>query len=168
MHVCARPRFCSLPLLAEKAAGHARSPSTLRKLLRACVTSWNPLVVYLYEEGLARFATEAYSTDALEQRCRHLTNYSLNKHSKHFIHSKEEDAGSKWSLSAFKRRLASQLDEARSAEARVQRAPRLSHRATLLSACGGNGPLALVASNRSFIPAISKGLFATAAFTDPP
>ena len=45
------------------------------------MTSWHPLVVYLYGEGLARFATEQYDTSKLDERCGHLTNYSLNKHS---------------------------------------------------------------------------------------
>ena len=49
------------------------------------VTSWNPLVVYLYDEGLARFATELYNLDHIERRCMHLTNYSLNKHNKRFV-----------------------------------------------------------------------------------
>lgn len=49
------------------------------------VTSWHPLVVYLFDEGLARFATEPYSLDHIERRCMHLTNYSLNKHNKRFV-----------------------------------------------------------------------------------
>ena len=49
------------------------------------VTSWHPLVVYLYDEGLARFATEPYSLEHIERRCMHLTNYSLNKHNKRFV-----------------------------------------------------------------------------------
>ena len=49
------------------------------------VTSWNPLVVYLYEEGLGRFATELYNVEHIERRCMHLTNYSLNKHNKKFV-----------------------------------------------------------------------------------
>jgi len=80
------------------------------------VSSWHPLTVYLYDEGLARFATEKYSLESLEQRCCHLTNYSLNKHNKAFVHSEEDDAGSKWSLSAFKLRLIEQLGQTRADE----------------------------------------------------
>lgn len=45
------------------------------------VTSYHPLRVYLYEEGLARFATEDYSNDPkiLRNKFVHLTNFSVNK-----------------------------------------------------------------------------------------
>lgn len=45
------------------------------------VTSFDPLKVYMYDEGLVRFATEKYSTkkNALKKRFVHLTNYSVNK-----------------------------------------------------------------------------------------
>ena len=45
------------------------------------VTSFNPLRAYLYNEGLARFATEDYSNDLsnLKNRFSHLTNFSINK-----------------------------------------------------------------------------------------
>lgn len=45
------------------------------------VTSYNPLRVYMYDEGLARFATEDYSNDPdiLKNKFVHLTNFSINK-----------------------------------------------------------------------------------------
>ena len=45
------------------------------------VTSFDPLKVYLFKEGLTRFATEKYSTNltSLKKRFVHLTNYSVNK-----------------------------------------------------------------------------------------
>lgn len=45
------------------------------------VTSFHPLRVYLYNEGLARFATEQYSNDPniLKNKFVHLTNFSINK-----------------------------------------------------------------------------------------
>ncbi len=45
------------------------------------VTSYDPLKVYLFREGLTRFATEKYSTNmnSLKKRYVHLTNYSVNK-----------------------------------------------------------------------------------------
>ena len=56
--------------------------------LYVLVTSIHPLVVYLFEDGLARFATEAYDLGAaqtgfgLERSCMHLTNVSITKNSK--------------------------------------------------------------------------------------
>lgn len=87
--------------------------------LYVLVTSWNPLVVYLYEEGLARFATELYNLEHIERRCMHLTNYSLNKHNKRFVpntDASQDDAGSKWSLSAFRRQVSQDFGEAKAAE----------------------------------------------------
>lgn len=54
--------------------------------LYVVVTSFDPLKVYINSEGLVRLATERYSasTSTLRQRMMHLTNYSVNKHSKHF------------------------------------------------------------------------------------
>lgn len=45
------------------------------------ITCWNPLRIYVYEEGLTRFATSPYSFDlsTKENLYAHLTNYSLNK-----------------------------------------------------------------------------------------
>lgn len=45
------------------------------------VTSYNPLRIYMYDEGLARFATEDYSNDPniLKNKFVHLTNFSINK-----------------------------------------------------------------------------------------
>jgi len=45
------------------------------------VTSYDPMKVYLFKEGLTRFATEKYSTNmnSLKKRFVHLTNYSVNK-----------------------------------------------------------------------------------------
>ena len=43
------------------------------------VTSINPLRIYVYEEGLVRFASEKYDTKDLKNVFSHLTNYSINK-----------------------------------------------------------------------------------------
>lgn len=45
------------------------------------VTSFCPLKVYLYNDGLVRFATEQYSLDPtrVAQKFIHLTNFSINK-----------------------------------------------------------------------------------------
>ena len=50
------------------------------------VTSYNPLRIYAFDEGLVRFATEKYTTNLnqLSKRYVHLTNYAINKNSKNF------------------------------------------------------------------------------------
>ncbi|XP_072343625.1 uncharacterized protein [Scyliorhinus torazame] len=70
--------------------------------LYVLITSCDPLRIYFYDEGLIRFATTKYSepTDKnLEDICMHLTNYSINKHSKNFV--RDETKGSKRKLSFF-------------------------------------------------------------------
>eukprot|EP00817_Percolomonadidae_sp_ATCC50343_P006757 CAMPEP_0117428772 /NCGR_PEP_ID=MMETSP0758-20121206/8405_1 /TAXON_ID=63605 /ORGANISM="Percolomonas cosmopolitus, Strain AE-1 (ATCC 50343)" /LENGTH=599 /DNA_ID=CAMNT_0005215313 /DNA_START=395 /DNA_END=2191 /DNA_ORIENTATION=+ len=68
-------------------------------------TSFNPLRVYIYENGLARFCTEDYDPDSNSRFC-HLTNYSVNKHSDAFVKNMaegDECEGSKWSIKALKK-----------------------------------------------------------------
>jgi len=80
------------------------------------VTSVQPLVVYFYDEGLTRFATEAYDIElGLRDLCMHLTNASINKRSDKYESTQEGDegSGSKWSLSALKQRLRQEVGEAR-------------------------------------------------------
>lgn len=52
------------------------------------LTSINPLRIYIYEDGLARFATQKYSCggngNLKQQKYVHLTNYSLNKFNANF------------------------------------------------------------------------------------
>ena len=53
-------------------------------LLAGC----DPLRVYLYREGLARFATEEYTiphSTNIENMCIHLTNYAINKDNPNFV-----------------------------------------------------------------------------------
>lgn len=50
------------------------------------VTSYEPLRIYVYNEGLTRFAAEVYpSGEHPENTYAHLTNYSLNKKCASFI-----------------------------------------------------------------------------------
>ncbi|XP_043856407.1 tubulin polyglutamylase TTLL6 [Dromiciops gliroides] len=66
------------------------------------VTSCDPLRIFVYKEGLARFATTSYSnpsSDNLDDICMHLTNYSINKHSSNFV--RDGNSGSKRKLSTF-------------------------------------------------------------------
>ncbi|XP_066483529.1 tubulin polyglutamylase TTLL5 isoform X2 [Tiliqua scincoides] len=78
--------------------------------LYVLVTSYDPLVVYLYEEGLARFATVRYDHGAknIKNQFMHLTNYSVNKKSGDYVSCDDpdvEDYGNKWSMSAMLRYL---------------------------------------------------------------
>ncbi|XP_067871685.1 tubulin polyglutamylase TTLL13-like isoform X2 [Heterodontus francisci] len=66
------------------------------------VTSCDPFRIYIYNEGLARFATSKYSEPSssnLDDICMHLTNYAINKHSKNFV--RDGDGSSKRKLSSF-------------------------------------------------------------------
>jgi tubulin polyglutamylase TTLL6/13 len=57
------------------------------------VTGVNPLRVYLYKEGLARFATETYekpSKSTLNNIFQHLTNYAINKDNPEFTTDSEK------------------------------------------------------------------------------
>ncbi|CAF0994912.1 unnamed protein product [Adineta ricciae] len=63
-----------------------------------------PLEIYLYDEGLVRFATVDYkapSSDNLHETYMHLTNYSLNRRSAHYKHPTNDGQtdGSKRKLS---------------------------------------------------------------------
>jgi tubulin polyglutamylase TTLL4 len=57
------------------------------------VTSFDPLRVYIYEDGLVRFATEKYSTSGknLKKRYMHLTNYSVNKRAEGYVANKNKE-----------------------------------------------------------------------------
>ncbi|XP_037894936.1 tubulin polyglutamylase TTLL5 [Glossina fuscipes] len=76
------------------------------------VTSFDPLIIYMYEEGLVRLATVKYNLNAdnLWNPCMHLCNYSINKYHTDYVKSSaahEEDVGHKWTLSALLRHLKS-------------------------------------------------------------
>lgn len=78
--------------------------------LYVLVTSFDPLLIYVYEEGLARFATVKYDRTSknIKNRFMHLTNYSVNKKSSDFVSCDDpevEDYGNKWSMSAVLRYL---------------------------------------------------------------
>ena len=73
----------------------------------ALVTSVDPLMVYVYGDGLARFATEPYSTDRedITNNCIHLTNATINReNTEAYLGDDEEDefSGFLWTLSMLK------------------------------------------------------------------
>jgi hypothetical protein len=109
-HIGVASRYIDPPMLLDGLKFDLR--------LYVLVSSVHPLVVYLHTEGLTRFATQAYDPDAIEERCVHLTNYSVNKRSEAFVKnssSDEDGVGSKWSLSALRRRLATELGDEKAA-----------------------------------------------------
>ena len=73
------------------------------------ITSYEPLRVYIFQEGLARFASETYTSKINKNnKYMHLTNYSINKKNEKFIKNEnceQDDFGYKWSLGAFCRHL---------------------------------------------------------------
>ena len=75
----------------------------------------NPLRVYIYKEGLARFATVEYESPTplnLANLFMHLTNYAINKESENFIQNTDEnadDVGSKRSFTFILRRIAEEF-----------------------------------------------------------
>uniref|UniRef100_A0A8C2W7B2 Tubulin polyglutamylase TTLL4 n=1 Tax=Chinchilla lanigera TaxID=34839 RepID=A0A8C2W7B2_CHILA len=69
------------------------------------VTSYDPLRIYLFSDGLVRFASCKYSTSAknLGNKFMHLTNYSVNKMNAEYQANADEMAcqGHKWALKAL-------------------------------------------------------------------
>ena len=67
----------------------------------------SPLRVYVYKDGLARFATEKYQKPDdknIKNLFMHLTNYAINKFSENFIANTDknnDDVGSKRSLQSI-------------------------------------------------------------------
>lgn len=75
---CIVSRYISNPLLIN---GHKFD---LR--IYVLVTCFEPLRIYVYKEGLARFASESYSEKVNKNnKFIHLTNYSINKKNDNFI-----------------------------------------------------------------------------------
>ncbi|XP_042356250.1 tubulin polyglutamylase TTLL5 isoform X2 [Plectropomus leopardus] len=95
-------RYINNPLLIDEFKFDVR--------LYVLVTSYDPVLIYVYEEGLARFATVKYDRTSknIKNTFMHLTNYSLNKKSSDYVSCDDpevEDYGNKWSMSAVLRYL---------------------------------------------------------------
>jgi hypothetical protein len=74
--------------------------------LYVVATSFNPIKIYMYREGLVRFATQPYNVKkrTLGVNCMHLTNYAVNRESLDFVSNEDPaatDHGHKWSLTSF-------------------------------------------------------------------
>lgn len=77
---CVVQRYISKPYLIDGLKFDLR--------IYVLVASVDPLSVYIYHEGLARFCTEQYimpNKDNMEDVCMHLTNYAINKDSDKFV-----------------------------------------------------------------------------------
>ena len=81
----------------------------------ALVSGFDPLKIYLFKEGLVRFATQKYTNSQKSTNLRyvHLTNYSVNKKNEDYVRNnganggnpgEEEDTenASKWNLAQLK------------------------------------------------------------------
>ncbi len=74
------------------------------------VTSFDPLRVYVYNDGLVRFATEPYSLDPknLKKKYVHLTNFSINKKADNYQSNKNNtetaDDSCKWDFAQLRRK----------------------------------------------------------------
>ncbi|XP_024377743.1 uncharacterized protein [Physcomitrium patens] len=71
------------------------------------ILSCDPLRLYLYREGIARFCTERYQKpgpENLSKNCMHLTNYAVNKYNPNFCFNTNENEtskGHKWTLTSL-------------------------------------------------------------------
>jgi hypothetical protein len=62
------------------------------------VTSYNPLVAWVYREGFSRFSAGQFSLDALQDVYIHLTNVAIQRTSEDY----NPEKGSKWSLQSLR------------------------------------------------------------------
>merc|ERR1719277_725668 len=69
--------------------------------LYVLVTSYAPLVVYMYRSGFARFSHARFSMDNLGDAMTHLTNVAVQKHNEHY----DEKRGGKWDIHNLKQYL---------------------------------------------------------------
>ena len=82
--------------------------------LYVLITCFEPLTIYLYKDGLVRFATQPYNTKN-KIRFAHLTNFSVNKKSSNYKKNVDkgngedegtnngDDFNSKWSIKALRK-----------------------------------------------------------------
>jgi tubulin polyglutamylase TTLL4 len=71
--------------------------------LYVLITSYSPLKIYFFRDGLVRFASEEYNKEDRDNIFVHLTNYAINKLNSKYVKNDNYDCyGSKWSLTAYK------------------------------------------------------------------
>lgn len=64
----------------------------------ALCLSYNPLTIYLYRSGFARFAHDRYDNTDLENMYKHLTNVAINMNAPTYV----KRIGGKWFLDNLK------------------------------------------------------------------
>jgi len=95
------------PLIVQKYVSKPHLINSTKYDLRIYVllTSLSPLRIFLYDDGLVRFASNAYSSDSnsLSDVFTHLTNYSINKNSSTYQANEDSESrsGHKWTLSSL-------------------------------------------------------------------
>ncbi|XP_040563399.1 tubulin monoglutamylase TTLL4 [Lepeophtheirus salmonis] len=95
------------PLIVQKYISRPHLINATKYDLRiyVLVTSLCPLKIYLFEDGLARFASKKYDADpqTLSDSYMHLTNYSINKNSSSYLPNEDAEVrqGHKWTLASL-------------------------------------------------------------------
>jgi len=91
-------RYLDKPFLIEKLKFDMR--------IYVLIAGSDPLKIFLFDDGLARFCTEEYiapTGDNLDNVCMHLTNYAINKDSPNFVFNEsaaDNNVGHKRSIKA--------------------------------------------------------------------
>jgi tubulin polyglutamylase TTLL4 len=67
------------------------------------ITSFTPLKIFLFREGLVRFASEKYTKKDKDNIFVHLTNYAVNKKNKNYDKNDDDGSGSKWTIIAYEK-----------------------------------------------------------------
>ena len=81
---CIVSRYITNPLLINNLKFDLR--------IYVLITSMDPWRIYVYHEGLARFASEPYQVQTSKQnKFAHLTNYSINKKNDKFVQNANAD-----------------------------------------------------------------------------
>ena len=78
---CVVSRYIHNPLLINELKFDLR--------IYVLVTGFDPLKIYIYDEGLARFASEPYNSSLKASKFSFLTNYSINKKNDKFMQNQD-------------------------------------------------------------------------------
>ncbi|KAL8567949.1 hypothetical protein ACOMHN_029124 [Nucella lapillus] len=95
------------PVIVQKYIGkpYLINDSKFDMRIYVYVTSYDPLRAYVFEDGLARFASCKYSSSMknLSNKFMHLTNYSINKRNADYQSNTDDSVcqGHKWSLKSL-------------------------------------------------------------------